>query len=121
MQGEARKQRLFALTPRFIVYTYPAKRSEAMRIHQATKKPTCFAGKKFILHSRIRLFRSRPAHVVLMGPLQWRLLWLYGRSLHWRGPEIKIFSVFDSTSVPVGRPSRVGRALGALRLKPGLE
>lgn len=73
------------------------------------------------LHSRIRLFCLRPAHVVLIGPLQWRLLRLDGGSLRWRGPEIKIFSVFDSTSSPVGRPSRVGRALGALILKPGLE
>jgi hypothetical protein len=97
--------------------------SKIKKIHRRVLRARRATGKKSILplHSRIWLFCLGPAHVVLIGPLKWRLLWLYRGSLHWRGPEIKIFLVFDPTSFLVGRPSRVGRALGALILKPGLE
>ena len=70
MQGEARKQRLFALTPGLsFIRTRPIAARQCESIKQQKNPAT---GKKLIspLHSRIRLFRSRPAHVVLMGPAE---------------------------------------------------
>ena|SRR5450759_1575273 len=107
MQGEALKSHSvcsrFVLTPGLsFIRLWPSTSRQWESIKQRKNPQTCFACPQ---GHRKKIYLA--------------LALAYSAFL--RGPEIKIFLVFDSTSFPVGRPSRVGRALGALILKPGLE
>jgi hypothetical protein len=77
--------------------------SSNRKTHRRVSRARRATGKKFILHSRIRLFCLGPAHVVLMGPLQWRLLWLYRGSRRTRdknffGFRLNIFPGWQALS-----------------------